>query len=136
MLSEALKKFLYGLGDQPKGIQDLGFNSGDIAGLVEGTIPQRRVLMLAPNLNEDVTPQRRNCQNCLRIHLRSSGNDSIHLNYRRLSAVFFYFISVLKKNAYIDWLYHVFRNLNTHSPNKGLARYLHVVCTLCHGTLF
>lgn len=58
MLSEALKKFLYGLGDQPKGIQDLGFNSGDIAGLVEGTIPQRRVLMLAPNLNEDVTPQR------------------------------------------------------------------------------
>ncbi|KAH0614865.1 uncharacterized protein H6S33_000501 [Morchella sextelata] len=58
VLSEALKKFLYGLGDQPKGIQDLGFNSGDIAGLVEGTIPQRRVLMLAPNLNEDVTPQR------------------------------------------------------------------------------
>lgn len=58
VLSEALKKFLDGLGDQPKGIKDLGYESGDIAGLVEGTIPQRRVLMLAPNLNKDITPQR------------------------------------------------------------------------------
>jgi len=50
VLSEALAKFLEGLGDQPRGLKDLGFKREDIAGLVEGTIPQARVLMLAPEL--------------------------------------------------------------------------------------
>ncbi|KAF2200292.1 Dehydroquinate synthase-like protein [Delitschia confertaspora ATCC 74209] len=50
VLSEALAKFLEGLGDQPRGLKDLGFKREHIDGLVEGTIPQARVLMLAPNL--------------------------------------------------------------------------------------
>jgi hydroxyacid-oxoacid transhydrogenase len=58
MLSDVLKEFLYKLGGQPKGIKELGYTSGDIQGLVEGTIPQRRVLMLAPNLDEDLERQK------------------------------------------------------------------------------
>lgn len=58
ILSEALQKFLLELGDQPRGIKALGYNNSDISSLVEGTIPQRRVLMLAPKLNDDVEPQR------------------------------------------------------------------------------
>ncbi|KAH0556719.1 hypothetical protein GP486_005495 [Trichoglossum hirsutum] len=50
VLSEALSEFLVKLGDQPRGLKALGFSEGDVDGLVEGTIPQRRVLMLAPNL--------------------------------------------------------------------------------------
>jgi len=58
LLSDALKEFLRKLGDQPKGIKDLGYTSSDIEGLVEGTIPQRRVLMLAPKLDEDLEGQK------------------------------------------------------------------------------
>ncbi|RPA89518.1 Dehydroquinate synthase-like protein [Choiromyces venosus 120613-1] len=58
LLSNALKEFLHNLGDQPKGIKNLGYTSGDIQGLVEGTIPQHRVLMLAPNLDEDLERQK------------------------------------------------------------------------------
>ena len=51
VLGEALQKFLVGLGDQPRGLKHMGFEKKHIAGLVEGTIPQARVLMLAPNLD-------------------------------------------------------------------------------------
>lgn len=50
VLSEALAEFLVKLGDQPRGLKDLGFNRSHISTLVEGTIPQARVLMLAPSL--------------------------------------------------------------------------------------
>jgi len=50
VLSEALAEFLVKLGDQPRGLKDLGFNRSHISQLVEGTIPQARVLMLAPSL--------------------------------------------------------------------------------------
>ncbi|CAI6331826.1 unnamed protein product [Periconia digitata] len=50
VLSEALAEFLVGLGDQPRGLKDLGFAREDIGTLVDGTIPQARVLMLAPSL--------------------------------------------------------------------------------------
>lgn len=50
VLSEAIAEFLVKLGDQPRGLKDLGFKNSHIDGLVEGTIPQARVLMLAPNL--------------------------------------------------------------------------------------
>jgi hydroxyacid-oxoacid transhydrogenase len=50
VLSEALAEFLVKLGDQPRGLKALGFGAGDIDGLVDGTIPQARVLMLAPSL--------------------------------------------------------------------------------------
>jgi hydroxyacid-oxoacid transhydrogenase len=53
VLSDALTEFLIKLGDQPRGLKALGFTSGHIEGLVEGTIPQRRVLMLAPGLDAD-----------------------------------------------------------------------------------
>ncbi|TKA80266.1 hypothetical protein B0A55_03041 [Friedmanniomyces simplex] len=51
VLSEALAQFLVKLGDQPRGLKDLGFNNSHIETLVNGTIPQARVLMLAPNLD-------------------------------------------------------------------------------------
>ncbi|KAF2680795.1 NAD-dependent methanol dehydrogenase [Lentithecium fluviatile CBS 122367] len=50
VLSEALAEFLIKLGDQPRGLKHLGFGSEHIDALVEGTIPQARVLMLAPSL--------------------------------------------------------------------------------------
>ena len=50
VLAEALTKFLADLGDQPSGLADLGFGSEHIEELVEGTIPQARVLVLAPGL--------------------------------------------------------------------------------------
>jgi len=58
VLSEALAEFLAGLGDQPKGLKDLGFTRDHIDDLVEGTIPQKRVLMLAPGLAEEVQEER------------------------------------------------------------------------------
>ncbi|KXL46316.1 hypothetical protein M433DRAFT_4704 [Acidomyces richmondensis BFW] len=51
VLSEAISEFLVKLGDQPRGLKDLGFTNEHIDGLVEGTIPQKRVLVLAPNLD-------------------------------------------------------------------------------------
>ena len=51
VLAEALAKFLVELGDQPRGLKGLGFGKSDLEGLVEGTIPQKRVLMLAPGLS-------------------------------------------------------------------------------------
>ncbi|KAF2091469.1 NAD-dependent methanol dehydrogenase [Saccharata proteae CBS 121410] len=51
VLGEALAKFLVQLGDQPRGLRDLGFGKEHVEGLVEGTIPQQRVLMLAPTLD-------------------------------------------------------------------------------------
>ncbi|KAI9645142.1 hypothetical protein NHQ30_005876 [Ciborinia camelliae] len=58
VLAEALEKFLEELGDQPKGLKDLGFKRDHIDKLVEGTLPQKRVLMLAPNLADDVAEER------------------------------------------------------------------------------
>lgn len=50
VLSEALSEFLVKLGDQPRGLKELGFEKSHIPDLVDGTIPQARVLMLAPSL--------------------------------------------------------------------------------------
>ena len=58
VLAEALTKFLAELGDQPKGLKDLGFTREHLDDLVEGTIPQQRVLMLAPGLAEEVNEER------------------------------------------------------------------------------
>ena len=58
ILGDAVRKFLVGLGDQPRGIKDLGYGAGDIDMLVEGTLPQKRVLMLAPSMHEDLDQQR------------------------------------------------------------------------------
>ena len=49
ILSDAVREFLVKLGDQPRGIKELGYERSDIPGLVEGTLPQRRVLDLAPS---------------------------------------------------------------------------------------
>lgn len=48
ILSDAIREFLSKLGDQPKGIREIGYEWRDIPELVEGTLPQRRVLDLAP----------------------------------------------------------------------------------------
>ncbi|CAI6090333.1 hypothetical protein V2G26_006127 [Clonostachys chloroleuca] len=58
VLAEAITKFLAELGDQPSGLSDLGFGSGDIESLVEGTIPQARVLMLAPGLSKELEAEK------------------------------------------------------------------------------
>ncbi|RFU80256.1 hydroxyacid-oxoacid transhydrogenase [Trichoderma arundinaceum] len=58
ILAEALTKFLEELGDQPKGLKDLGFGSEHINALVEGTIPQARVLKLAPGLAADLQAEK------------------------------------------------------------------------------
>jgi hydroxyacid-oxoacid transhydrogenase len=58
VLGEALAEFLIGLGDQPRGLKALGFSSDSIEGLVDGTIPQRRVLNLAPGLDQDTSVER------------------------------------------------------------------------------
>ncbi|MCJ1461583.1 hypothetical protein MMC07_000180 [Pseudocyphellaria aurata] len=58
VLGEAVAKFLVDLGDQPRGLRALGFVDDDLEALVEGTIPQKRVLMLAPGLSEEVEEER------------------------------------------------------------------------------
>lgn len=58
VLGEALEKFLSELGDQPSGLKDLGFTSEHLDDLVEGTLPQARVLMLAPGLSEEIQEER------------------------------------------------------------------------------
>lgn len=59
VLSEALSEFLVKLGDQPRGLKALGFGNEHMDDLVEGTIPQARVLMLAPNMDlNDVDKER------------------------------------------------------------------------------
>lgn len=58
VLAEALCRFLADLGDQPSGLKDLGFGSEHIDSLVEGTIPQARVLMLAPGLEKELQAER------------------------------------------------------------------------------
>ena len=52
VLRDAIRRFLDALGGQPRGLRGLGFGEGDVEGLVQGTVPQRRVLMLAPGLEE------------------------------------------------------------------------------------
>lgn len=58
VLGEAVAKFLVDLGDQPRGLRTLGFVDEDIEALVDGTIPQKRVLMLAPRLSEEIGEER------------------------------------------------------------------------------
>lgn len=54
VLSDAIADFLHvKLGNQPRGLRDLGFEEKHVEGLVEGTIPQARVLGLAPELEVD-----------------------------------------------------------------------------------
>jgi alcohol dehydrogenase class IV len=58
VLADALTKFLADLGDQPAGLKSLGFRREHIEDLVEGTIPQARVLMLAPGLAKELEQER------------------------------------------------------------------------------
>ncbi|MCJ1300007.1 hypothetical protein MMC08_002801 [Hypocenomyce scalaris] len=58
VLEEALADFLVKLGDQPRGLKDLGFGREHIDELVEGTLPQKRVLMLAPTLSQEINEER------------------------------------------------------------------------------
>jgi hydroxyacid-oxoacid transhydrogenase len=63
VLAEALTEFLADLGDQPKGLKDLGFKREHLDDLVEGTIPQARVLMLAPGLSTEINEEREQLRN-------------------------------------------------------------------------
>ena len=58
ILSEALSEFLFKLEDQPRGLKALGFGSEHVDDLVEGTLPQQRVLMLAPTLSSEINEER------------------------------------------------------------------------------
>ena len=57
ILSAAIARFLDNLGDQPS-IGQLGYGRGDIGALAESTLPQKRVITLAPNLSGEVKRQR------------------------------------------------------------------------------
>ena len=50
-LYDAIARFLDGLGI-PRGLTSIGYTRADIDRLVEGTIPQRRVLDLAPGIGD------------------------------------------------------------------------------------
>jgi hydroxyacid-oxoacid transhydrogenase len=50
-LYDAIARFLDGLG-VPRGLKAVGYTSADVGRLVEGTIPQRRVLDLAPGIGD------------------------------------------------------------------------------------
>ncbi|RDB22849.1 Hydroxyacid-oxoacid transhydrogenase, mitochondrial [Hypsizygus marmoreus] len=52
-LYESIARFLDGLG-VPRGLKAVGYTSGDLEALVEGTLPQRRVLDLAPGIGDVV----------------------------------------------------------------------------------
>lgn len=58
VLADAITEFLAGLGDQPNGLKQLGFGREHIDELVEGTLPQARVLMLAPGLSKELEAER------------------------------------------------------------------------------
>ena len=58
ILSEAITEFLIKLGGQPRGLRELGFASEDVEALVEGTMPQQRVLGLAPCLSDESDKER------------------------------------------------------------------------------
>ncbi|KAI5294331.1 hypothetical protein KEM52_004237 [Ascosphaera acerosa] len=58
VLAEAIAKFLVELGDQPRGLKALGFRESQVDELIEGTIPQQRVLGLAPNLARELDQER------------------------------------------------------------------------------
>ncbi|KAJ6188385.1 hypothetical protein N7519_003293 [Penicillium mononematosum] len=65
VLGAAIAEFLATLGDQPRGLKDLGFKAADLDGLVDGTIPQQRVLMLAPSLSKELEAERGELRNLL-----------------------------------------------------------------------
>lgn len=50
-LFEAIAQFLDGLG-VPRGLKAVGYTRADVDRLVEGTLPQRRVLDLAPGIGD------------------------------------------------------------------------------------
>lgn len=58
LLGEAVAEFLINLGDQPRGLKALGFNDSHVDMLIDGTIPQQRVLNLAPNLSKELERER------------------------------------------------------------------------------
>lgn len=58
VLADAVTAFLAELGDQPMGLKDLGFGREHIEELVEGTLPQARVLMLAPGLAKELEAEK------------------------------------------------------------------------------
>lgn len=49
ILSDAVRDFIIKLGDQPRGLKEIGYERSDIPDLVEGTLPQKRVLDLSPS---------------------------------------------------------------------------------------
>lgn len=50
-LFDEIAKFLDGLG-VPRGLKAVGYGQGDVERLVQGTLPQRRVLDLAPGIGD------------------------------------------------------------------------------------
>jgi hydroxyacid-oxoacid transhydrogenase len=50
-LYESIARFLDGL-NVPRGLKAVGYTNADVARLVDGTIPQRRVLDLAPGVGD------------------------------------------------------------------------------------
>lgn len=51
-LYEAIASFLDSLGSVPRGLKAVGYVNDDIERIVQGTLPQRRVLDLAPGIGD------------------------------------------------------------------------------------
>lgn len=59
-LFDAIARFLDGLG-VPRGLKAIGYANDDVPKLVHGTLPQRRVLDLAPGIGDVVGEDGREC---------------------------------------------------------------------------
>lgn len=57
-LRDEIQKFL-DIVEVPRGLSKLGYTSSDVSRLVEGCLPQRRVLDLAPYISKDDKAQER-----------------------------------------------------------------------------
>ncbi|KAL7409238.1 alcohol dehydrogenase [Mrakia frigida] len=56
---ESVVEFLDSLGGMPRGLEGVGYGVGDLDALVEGMLPQKRVVNLAPNIAQQETEERR-----------------------------------------------------------------------------
>ncbi|TIA86644.1 hypothetical protein E3P99_03638 [Wallemia hederae] len=69
LLYDQIVRFLSQV-DMPMGLSQVGYSSADIPALVEGTLPQRRVLSLAPNFDPNVEEAREHLSGILEQSMR------------------------------------------------------------------
>lgn len=91
VLAEAIQEFMFTkLKHQPRGVSALGYKRSDISALVDGAVPQRRVLDLAP---VSTVLRRPRSERPLPLFLRTLGStkrdSGMHLLNKRLKKATF-----------------------------------------------